>query len=389
MFPTYDDPIEDRIARFTFSPDLAEKILKAERCFIVGTGPGLAKINLDALADEFVIGVNFAMRAGCKPDIVCMSDPSRLDTESLGPGGPKVVTVKHLYNRHMEFLDQCDTYHDIQFVDAGPKTRNAGNTPLDPEFGKIFWAASVIAELCVPLATYLGIKDVYVLGLDGARASYPSTYVGGSAEKVAGPAATTLFHLHECIAQQVREKGARVYNASPGGVVEAFQKVDLHDVKPDAVRKNPVPDIDGKYIVLRGALYRLAVEDGVARLIDRSGTKYLRHKNSRIVSEKDDGTDQFRDESSWIAEPSFVDRDWVCFRSKNVANHYMVSPDGIGGFRLWPCSAVFSPYFSSFRIFDTPQQADSRIETDKIHLAVDQIKGLLGSLMVRNDRASL
>jgi len=389
MFPSYSDPVADRIARFGFSDEVSEKISKAERCFIAGLGPSLAKVNLPALEDEFVIGVNVIQKAGLRPDVICVSDPSRVDKENFIAGCPKIVTARHVYRRHQEMFEAIDTYHDIDFMDAGRRLKNVANTPPDPTFSRIYWAASVIAELAVPLATYLGIKDIYVLGLDGANASFPSNYVGGSKGTLVGPPPSRLFHLHSCIANSMKAFGSSVYNASFGGVVEAFTKVNLHDIKPQAVLSHMNKSVDGAFIVMKGGRFRLKDDGECIRIMDRSETRLLRHRGGRLVLEKDDGTDQFRDDSSWVVEPAFVNKEWVSFQSKNQPKSYITSVDGTDPYILRECKGVFSPYFSSFRLFDSAEQAESRMETDAIYQALHDIKNMLGNIMVRNDRANL
>lgn len=385
--PTFKDQRSERVARFNFSPKVAEKATNATRCFIAGLGPSLAKIDPDVFEDEFVIGVNYILRTKFKPDVLCISDPSRIDTEHLKPGCPKVVTVKHVYRQNIEVFDAIDTYHDINFIDAGSKKRNAGNMPgFHPTFSEIYWAASVIAELAVPLATYLGIKEIYVLGLDGARASFPTTHVWGSDPSLRGPHDSTLFHLHECVANAAKRHGTTVNNATLGGVVEAFNKVDLNLVKPLAVRRDFAGNIEDGIVVWKGNLCRLVPNKETVRIQETRGDRYLRHKAGKIQLDKDDGTDAFEADSSWIVEPSFVNEEWVSFRSKNLPDTYITSVTGTDTYRVRSLRDVFSPYFSSFRIFESAIHAQSRVDADRMLQSIEHQRELLGNMMVRADK---
>jgi len=385
--PSFKDQRSERVARFNFSPQVAKKAETATRCFIAGLGPSLAKIDPAVFKDEFVIGVNYILRTKFKPDVLCISDPSRIDVEHLKPGCPKVVTVKHVYRQNIDVFDAIDTYHDINFIDAGSKKKNAGNVPgFHPTFSEIYWAASVIAELAVPLATYLGIKEIYVLGLDGARASFPTTHVWGSDPSLRGPHDSTLFHLHECVANAARKQGTVVNNATLGGVVEAFNKVDLSAIKPNAVRRDYAGNIEGGIVVWKGNICTLLQYEDTVRIFEAKSDRFLRHKAGRIQLDKDDGTETFNADASWIVEPSFVNEEWISFRSKNLPSSYITSVTGTDTYRVRSLGDVFSPYFSSFRIFDNSNHAQSRVDADRMLQSIENQRELLGNMMVRADK---
>lgn len=387
--PSFSSPRHERIDRFSFSPELKNKIANATRCFIVGLGPSLAKVNHEALRDELVIGVNFVLKTDFTPDIICISDPGRIDFENLKPGCPKVVTVNHVYRRHPEVFDQIETYHDIEFVDAGSKRQNAATVAdFHPNMEEIYWAASVIAELAVPFASYLGMKEIYILGLDGARASFPATHVWGSDPNLGGPHASTLFHLHEQVANQAKRKGTSVFNASFGGVVEAFKKVSLADVKPDAVRRVYPGKVDGKIIVWKGNPFVVKPEGEIVRIADLKGTRFVRHNGGKVHLDAPDGSEEFRADTSWIVEPSFVNRDWISVRAVNLPDAYISSWDGVDTYRVRSPRQVFSPYFSSFRLFDSLDQAQQKMDADRMLQSIENQRALLGNMMVRNDKAS-
>jgi len=386
MIPSFKDPRSKRVARFGFSPGVATKALNAKRCFITGLGPSLAKVDASKFGDELVIGVNYILRTDFKPDILCISDPSRIDTENLKPGGPKVVTVQHVYRRAPEVFDAVDTYHEINFIDAGSKKRNAANVPdFHKSFGEIYWAASVIAELAVPLATYLGIEEIYVLGLDGARASFPATHVWGTDPSLRGPHDATLFHLHECVAHAARKHGSLVHNATLGGVVEAFTKVDLGAIKPEAIKREFSGEAAERTIVWKGNVCSIQQTGETVRIHDPKGNRFLRHKAGHVQLSKDDASDTFRDDSTWYIEPSFVNPEWVSFRSANLYDGYITSVTGTDTYRVRPLNGVFSPYFSSFRLFDNAVHAQSRVDADRMLQSIENQRELLGNMMVRAD----
>ncbi|WP_312415852.1 hypothetical protein [Shinella sp.] len=117
MHPTLSAPREERIARFGFKPEIAEKILRADRCFIIASGPSIAKVNLAGLKDELVIGVNFILRTSVRPDFICVSDPSRFDTANFQNSNLKIIIPKHVAERHKSVIQSVDCYSDIEYID--------------------------------------------------------------------------------------------------------------------------------------------------------------------------------------------------------------------------------------------------------------------------------
>ena len=172
MFPSYSDPREARVQRFGFDDKVKGKILSQDRCFIIGLGPSLAKVAPEGLTDEFVIGTNYILRTDVVPDVICMVDNRRYDYENWLRTQIKLITVKQIAERRSDTIGNLNAYHDIDYIDYGSGlTRDVLTIDsFDDQFSMVHFAGSVITDLAIPFATYLGFKNVYVLGLDGALA---------------------------------------------------------------------------------------------------------------------------------------------------------------------------------------------------------------------------
>lgn len=388
MFPSYDDPVEKRISRFNFESALAKKIASTTRCFILGMGPSLGKINPAGLADEFVIGTNLILRTAFKPDVICVVDNRRFDRESYAQSDVKIVTVRQLSVRRGEQMTGINYYDDIDYVDydTGLRTSVVKIKDFDDHLKNINFSGSVITDLAIPFASYLGMKEIYVLGLDGAVASFPSTHITGNESNYQAAHASKLFLLHQRTAELARKRGTKVFNASPGGVVAALQKTSLTKVKPDAVNRDFTGEVDGRFIVFDGSICRIkSVEGGYRITHDRSG-KVIRHKNGKVFADKDDGSAEFSADSTFMVEPSFVRPDWVCFYSSNAGGRYITAQNEMGGYLIRPYEEIFSAYFSSFRLYDSWDDAIARAEHMKSLKSLANIKASIGNAMLAEDK---
>ncbi len=334
--------LDKRLKRLGIHGAVADKIRAAERCFIVGMGPSIAKVDAAALKDELVIGVNHILRTHIRPDLICVSDASRVDTANVGPQTPKMIVARHVYRAHADLMAQADVYYDIDF--ASLKTSVLQIKGFEPHLKKIYWTASVIGDLAVPLAVYLGLSDAYVLGLDGARASFPVTHAWG-VDRVVGPHDSKLFHLHERAVLLAGQAGLRVHNASFGGVVAAFPKMALAEALPGAVLRQPETDPAGRFLIFRGRLLRIDPApdgSGLWRLVATDTGAVLRHKKSTAALEKDNGSPEFLADSRFGIEPGFTRRDWYALSLPDGSN-YVCRWDEKGTWLVRGPEDLFSP----------------------------------------------
>jgi len=179
---------------------IKKDLYKNKRCFIVGTGSSLNDINLSLLENEITIGINLILnKQDFVPDYLCVADTQ---------------VMKHNYNTVLSDRMSNGTYvigNGCRMTGKGYCTDGPGSTcigvSLDPTFENIYtlehweksgifvnhvnderdnllktdeyyiddenfevftsYGGSTIDNLAIPLAVYLGFKDIYLLGCDG------------------------------------------------------------------------------------------------------------------------------------------------------------------------------------------------------------------------------
>ncbi|MGF0540584.1 6-hydroxymethylpterin diphosphokinase MptE-like protein [Agrobacterium sp. ES01] len=388
-YPSLSSARSKRIDRFNFSPELARKVERAKRCFIVGLGPSISKINSNAFLDtDLVIGVNKVLRTHFCPDIVCVSDPSRLDLTNSHKLS-KLITVKHLEverRADLATLDQAKIYSDIEVHFPLTKTWDHVDS-FDKRFKKIFWGGAVITDLAIPLAVYLGIKEIHVIGMDDIRRSWPMTHATGREEANEPPDSALVFHLHERVAKLAALAGATVNNASLGGFLFAFPRSSLPNLIPNSISRSFNGECDGKYIVVGNRIAKLirhSLSDNVYHIRDGAGD-FLSHASGKVGFR----SVELSQEKEFILEPSFVNANWISLRIKSRDYRYVTSYGRPSDYRVRHINSAFSPYFSSFPVFEDEAEAKRRAKLHDRLVGADRNLAEIANAMAAEDQSML
>lgn len=387
--PSMSDSREARVDRFQFDAQTRAKILEQKRCFILGLGPSLAKFDPTAFDGEIVIGVNRIMQTEFTPDIVCVSDPQRLDLKNLDRTR-KLVTVSHIHKKYAEEFGKMPAgvvHSDIEVQFPLSNTWDSV-TRLDPHFSRIWWGGAVITDLAIPLAVYLGFEQVNVLGLDEISRSFPVSHTTGHDSKAVLAAADPglVTHMQERMALLAKQEKVEVRNISTGGFCFAFPRTNPVKVLPNALCTKFSGELNGHYIAFNGHILQLVRrgETAVYSLKDTRG-HLLRHRHSMLHLDPDAGTEQMEKDSGFTIEPSFVRPDWISLRSVNMTERYVTALNAPEKYRLRPTYWGFSPYFSSFPLYKTPEEAKARSEVERQLIQANQQVGIIGNMLIAED----
>lgn len=218
-----------------------------ERCFIIGNGPSLNKMNLKLLKDEYTFGVNAIYtnykNMGFYPtfwaieDILVAEDRSNEINEYKG----STKFYGAYLNKYLK-KDKKTIYinflHQSNYIDSPKFSTNASH--------KIYWGGTV-SYLCIQLAYYMGFKDVILVGFDH-NYKVPDTTIISNHGKVFTSQGPDPNHFHPDYfgagkrwhdpkvdrmekgyvqAKQYFERAnKRILNATIGGNLEVFDRVD-------------------------------------------------------------------------------------------------------------------------------------------------------------------
>lgn len=212
-------------------------IHSGERCFIVATGPSLTMRDLDILYlnGEVSIGMNRVFLAfehtKWRPDYYMVSDWRCIrenETEI------RELPVKNIFvsDAYMDFW-KADTPKEIYKYHCHSVAIN-GNTPFSDDLVYGIYGGGTITYGCIQLAAYLGFKEIYLLGVDfDFSANYKdgsnhfiSTYYNENSEPGLFLKQESL-DAYESAKEYADAHGIKIYNATRGGKLEVFERVDF------------------------------------------------------------------------------------------------------------------------------------------------------------------
>ena len=241
IFPEYRNPLVNKFKDRN----------KGERCFIVATGPSLRTEDLDKLKlhGEKSIGVNKIYlafeRTDWKPDYYIVSDHYCI--EESGDEIKKIqVENKFVSDLYPEFWQEAVPDNIYKYHCHWSYTENClAAFSDDIEYG--VYASGTITYEALQLAVYLGFKEIYLLGVDfNFSEDYKDTSNHFVSNYYSPNSKTSYFLRKESLsgyraAKQYADKhGIKIYNATRGGKLEVFERVDFDSLFEEDIKKESV-----------------------------------------------------------------------------------------------------------------------------------------------------
>lgn len=229
---------------------------KNKRCFILATGPSINQVDLSLLQNEITIGVVAIQKSGFIPDYMVVSDPEALerDADIIFTNNKK---IKHfIIGRHntvpfQSYSDQkMKTFNNKTIVQRAEKNNEwEKNMPamhertpviakqryyIDPEL-KTFsgYGGSVVQDLAVPTAVYLGFEEIYLVGVDGGFSHFYAKTHGEdkSAHKwVDRYGEDRPAHNFIAVKNTLNNMNIQIYNCSPSDKFKELEYKELSKV---------------------------------------------------------------------------------------------------------------------------------------------------------------
>lgn len=240
----------DRVERVTFGLDRefrrnADRLASfrgkhaGERCFIMGNGPSLRKMDLAPLRDEVTFGMNrvFLMKdeLGFQPTYFAAINDLVIEQsakEIRAIDAPKFLT----WRARAQFADDPDAY----FLRA--KWRYAFSTDVS----RGIWEGATVTNACLQLAYHMGFQEAILIGVDHSYSAkgpahqtvtsqgadpdhfHPDYFGAGFRWQL--PDLETSEIAYRLARQAFEADGRRVVDATVGGKLTIFPKVDYDEV---------------------------------------------------------------------------------------------------------------------------------------------------------------
>ena len=212
-----------------------------KRCFIICTGPSLRVSDLEMIKDEYTFGMNSICLLAEKTEF----RPTFYGCNDLG-------VFKKLKNKIESY---CENQTEVFVSDRISRNcsikkgwhvfpENVAYHTYDRWFKEDFWCKfsndcyrvvygmHSITHSLIQIAAYMGFEEIYLLGADCSFPKnqkihfqdygVPDTTIDTARERnVAG---------YEEVKRQMKKYGFKVFNATRGGALEVFERVDLENV---------------------------------------------------------------------------------------------------------------------------------------------------------------
>lgn len=217
----------ERIKRF-------KNIYKGKRCFIVGNGPSLKYEDLDKLHNELTFASNRIQKiydkTSWRPDFYAVYDFEFLHDELsfiLNTECKKNKFINICAKTQAENLDTEDVYwincmhqftvdlHDVSKIKFHPEA---------PSYTADSWT---VTYTILQLAIYMGFSEIYLLGIDNYAPGKKHFYSEKKTHKKDKTYVEGINHGYMLARKYAEMHNIKIYNASRGGQLEVFERVDF------------------------------------------------------------------------------------------------------------------------------------------------------------------
>ena len=217
---------------------------KNERCFVVATGPSLRIEDLEKLISEYSFGVNSLAllydKTNYRATYYCVNDfyvynklKESIDFSNISnlflpkyfkkffqmPPNSNLYPLNYMNNRNYDHVKAFKSkYHfsDDLFLEVCD-----GNT---------------VTYICLELAVYMGFKEIYLLGVD-CDYSGKKQHVIDTGDVVLNNPESRMIEAYKKAKEYADSHGIKIYNATRGGKLEVFERVDFDSLFPEDDKK--------------------------------------------------------------------------------------------------------------------------------------------------------
>ena len=218
-----------------------------ERCFIIGNGPSLRLEDLEKIGQECSFGTNSIMRTfdlvKWRPTGYFIQDPNWEKTMGIESFKILLRECKYIFcsvkNSMFEYKDLGYKSMYFYYIRDG---YNNGMPVFSENVAEYVGYASTTVYSMLQMAVYMGYKTIYLLGmdlgfakekkLDGtikqhvAENAYPD-FLKKDTDALGIYETDKIIMGYEVAKEYAEAHGVKIYNATRGGYLEVFERVDF------------------------------------------------------------------------------------------------------------------------------------------------------------------
>ncbi|WP_251549842.1 6-hydroxymethylpterin diphosphokinase MptE-like protein [Neobacillus muris] len=220
---------------------------KGERCFIIATGPSLTIEDLEKLKDEITIGMNSICLAfdetDWRPTYYGIQDENvyarlRGQIESLD------VECKFISHTILERLNIAVTNNDYIFP-MDMLNHHIENHKYNTRFSNnafaVVYNGYTVTYSLIQIAVYMGFKEIYLIGTDCNYSNDMKHHFKeyGHVDPTYLSAGEMMISAYKVAKKYADRNNIKIYNATRGGMLEVFERVNLDDLLKESGSEQP------------------------------------------------------------------------------------------------------------------------------------------------------
>lgn len=212
-------------------------IYSGRRCFVMGSGPSLNQTPIDRLKGELVIGCNTLYKLHFPFTFFGVSDIHVWKNHCYGILAQPTNLVltdgarAHFFSHQLKYELQANPTMTIFHVPTIKDMKYIQSAEFDLSVG-VYHGGTVIVDICLQLAFYLGCNPIYLVGVD-FNYSGAHHWDGTQADIIDG-CAKGIYHevehaFHVCDTV-FTAAGRDIIDCTPGGKLPMFRKMKVEEV---------------------------------------------------------------------------------------------------------------------------------------------------------------
>jgi len=212
------------------------------RCFIVATGPSLTPEDLQLIKNEVSFGVNsiFLMydKTDWRPDYYVCTDATyfskvlkeyKFKARQLAK---KDIFLNAKNRKEKRTFEETADTHYIHFS-GWNRAYDFERYQFSDDIVEGLYAFGTVTNITIAIAMYMGYKELYLLGADCSNLNkhfVNDITDAGKDDKLAELIARAQKKGYELMKVEAQKRGVKIFNATRGGALEVFERVNLENV---------------------------------------------------------------------------------------------------------------------------------------------------------------
>lgn len=222
---------------------------QGKRCFIIGNGPSLRSEDLDKLVNEDCFGMNYIFKLFDKtkwrPKYYITQDKYGIPVTQINDLDLKNIFIGSYYFRK----NKPENTKAICFGHSS--IRGKKEFKFSSECSDVVYDSGTVTYSALQLAAYMGYSKIYLLGMD---TDFPNILTADGRVEIKSTKSSHFYNDSNpdniiyseysilkgyiCAKKYCDAHDIKIYNATRGGKLEVFERVDLDTLFPNKEEEN-------------------------------------------------------------------------------------------------------------------------------------------------------